>query len=218
MAVSRWERGVQEPGSHSYIEMGNLAGAPQCWYFWGRAGLRSEDVMKVMPRTRQRVRRHDDPNLEIVMAGSGTKKAARKVTIVAVPLLSVVAGSHGEKGDDVLALHDAQVVSLIAAPKDWCPNPESMSCLRVRGESMVPTIGDDYIVAVDSSQIDRNKLNGKIVIAWNKDKGLSVSRFRRFDHTELLQPDNPQYETVTLNKSSNFKVVAKVLWWIGRAP
>ena len=40
MGVSRWERGVQEPPSHSYIELGNLADDPQCWYFWDRAGLR----------------------------------------------------------------------------------------------------------------------------------------------------------------------------------
>ena len=37
MAVSRWERGAQEPPSHSYIEIGNLAGDPMCWYFWERA-------------------------------------------------------------------------------------------------------------------------------------------------------------------------------------
>jgi DNA-binding transcriptional regulator YiaG len=41
MGVSRWERGAQEPPSHSYIELGNLAGDPECWFFWGRAGLRS---------------------------------------------------------------------------------------------------------------------------------------------------------------------------------
>jgi SOS-response transcriptional repressor LexA len=217
MAVSRWERGVQEPASHSYIEMGNLAGKAGCWYFWGRAGLRSEDVMRVMPGIRS-LRRENTPDFEIVLAGSGEKKLTQKLQVVAIPLLNVVAGSHGEKGDDISALHDAPVRSLIAAPAEWCPNPSAMSCLRVRGQSMVPTIGDDYIVAVDTSQLDRDKLDGKIVIAWNKDKGLTVSRFRRFDHTELLQPDNPQYETITLNKSNNFRVVAKVLWWIGKAP
>lgn len=84
---------------------------------------------------------------------------------------------------------------------------------------MAPTIADGYIVAVDSSQTDRNKLDGKIVIAWKKDKGLTVSRFRRYDHTETLQPENPRYESVTLgNKNSKWKVVARVLWWIGKAP
>ena len=40
------------PPSHSYIEIGNLAGDPLCWYFWERAGLRSDDLMRVMPGCR----------------------------------------------------------------------------------------------------------------------------------------------------------------------
>ena len=35
MAVSRWERGAQEPPSHSYIEIGNLAGDPRVLVFLG---------------------------------------------------------------------------------------------------------------------------------------------------------------------------------------
>src|SRR6202041_2984143 len=66
MAVSRWERGVQEPPSHNYIEIGNLAGDPGCWYFWGRAGLRSEDVMRVMPGMQRRLRRSHTHDFEIV--------------------------------------------------------------------------------------------------------------------------------------------------------
>jgi SOS-response transcriptional repressor LexA len=217
MAVSRWERGAQEPPSHSYIEIGNLAGDPRCWYFWGRAGLRSEDIMKVMPGMQKRLRQTQD--FEIVTAGSGTRKLTGKLQLVAVPLLKTIAAAHGQKGDDIPFLHDAPVESMIAAPKEWCPNPASTSCLRVRGHSMVPIICDGYIVAVDSSQTDRTELDGKIVIAWKKDKGLTVSRFRRYDHTETLQSENPQYESITLgHKNDKWKIVAKVLWWIGRAP
>ena len=49
MAISRWERGEQEPTDRGYIELGNLAGDPNCWYFWGRAGLHSENLLRVMP-------------------------------------------------------------------------------------------------------------------------------------------------------------------------
>jgi len=31
MAISRWERGEQEPSDRGYIELGNLAGDPGCW-------------------------------------------------------------------------------------------------------------------------------------------------------------------------------------------
>jgi SOS-response transcriptional repressor LexA len=77
---------------------------------------------------------------------------------------------------------------------------------------MAPTIGDGYIVAVSSSQTGRRKLDGKLVIAWRKHKGLAVSRFRRHGHTETLQPENSQYESITLgHKNDQWKIVAKVL-------
>jgi phage repressor protein C with HTH and peptisase S24 domain len=220
MAVSRWERGTQEPPSHHYIEIGNLAGDPQCWYFWGRAALRSEDVMKAMPGMERKLRQAQSHDFEIVCAGSGRKKQVERRQLVAIPLLKVVAASHGEKGnDEVPFLQDAPVEGMIAAPKEWCPNPSSTSCLRVRGNSMAPTISDGYIVAVDSSQNDRRKLDGKIVIVWKKDAGLIVSRFRRYDHTVTLQSENSLYGSITLgHRNDKWKIVAKVLWWIGQSP
>jgi len=49
MTVSRWERGAQEPPSQGYIGLGNLSRNANSWYFWEGAGLRSEDVMRVLP-------------------------------------------------------------------------------------------------------------------------------------------------------------------------
>src|ERR1700722_14943893 len=73
MGVSRWERGAQEPSSHSYIELGNLAGDPDCWFFWGRAGLSSEDLMRVIPKLRNRFKRSDTATVELVHAGAAAK-------------------------------------------------------------------------------------------------------------------------------------------------
>ncbi len=83
---------------------------------------------------------------------------------------------------------------------------------------MMPLIHDGYVIAVDSTETDHSGLDGKIVVAWNKDKGLTVSRFRRYDHTEVLQPDNQEYESITLSNSNRWKILAKVLWWVGQAP
>lgn len=149
MAVSRWERGISEPPSHIYIEMGNTAGDPLCWYFWGRAGLSKEDLLRVTPRLQEHLRKAQIPRLEIVSAGGSAKKPEdKKLQLVAIPLLRTVAASHGETGDDHALLQDAPVESIIAAPKDWCPNPSTTSCLRVRGSSMSPLISDGYILVV----------------------------------------------------------------------
>jgi SOS-response transcriptional repressor LexA len=217
MGVSRWERGAQEPPSHSYIELGNLAGDPDCWFFWGRAGLRSEDLMRVLPKLRERFPQPRLQNFQFVHAGSTSMKP-EKSQLVAIPLLKVVAATNGEKGDNVPILHEAPIESIIAAPEEWCPNPTSTYSLRVRGNSMNPLIYDNYILVVDSSQTSRSKLDGKIVIAWHKDVGLTVSRFRRYDHTEVLHSENREYGSVTLDRKNNWKIIAKVLWWIGRAP
>jgi len=218
MAVSRWERGAQEPPSHGYIGLGNIASDSTCWYFWERAGLRSEHVLRVLPTLERITRVSKLQNFEIVSAGTGPRKPLEKIQLVALPLLKVVAASHEEKGDDLHLLSEAPIEGMMAAPKDWCPNPAHTSCLRVRGNSMAPLIQDGYVVAVDSSQIDRNGLNGKIVIAWHKDVGLTISRLRLYDQTVVLVPENSEYKAVTVSGKQPWKIVATVLWWVGKAP
>ena len=72
---------------------------------------------------------------------------------------------------------------------------------------MVPLIPDGCIVAVDSSQADHMRLDGKIVVAWHKDQGLTVSRFKRYDHTEILEPENHAYESITLSAKQRWKIL-----------
>src|SRR5579872_1650759 len=143
MGVSRWERGTHEPSAGSYIELGNLAGAPLCWYFWGRAGLRPEDLMRVLPQLGKQYSRPTVINLRVAHAGSGGKKL-RTMPLVAIPLLKVAVASHGGRGDSSPLLRHAPVETIIAAPIEWCPNPATTTCLRVRGTSMSPLINDGY--------------------------------------------------------------------------
>jgi SOS-response transcriptional repressor LexA len=217
MGVSRWERGAQEPPSHSYIELGNLAGDPDCWFFWGRAGLRTEDLERVMPKLGKRFGRTNSIDFQIARAGSGNKKSTTP-PLVAIPLLKVAVASSGEKGDSSTMLHDAPVETMIAAPVDWCPNPSATTCLRVRGNAMMPLIGDGYILAVDSLQTDPVKLNGQVVITWHKDMELMVCRLQLYDHTELLQPENREYQPIVMSNKNKWKIFGKVLWWIGKEP
>ena len=83
---------------------------------------------------------------------------------------------------------------------------------------MSPLINDGYILVVDFAQCIISELNGKIVIAWHKDTGLTVSRLRHYDHTVVLQSENTSCESITLSGKQKWKIVAKVLWWIGKAP
>jgi phage repressor protein C with HTH and peptisase S24 domain/DNA-binding transcriptional regulator YiaG len=216
MAVSRWERGIQKVPANIYIRLGNLAGDPLCWYFWGCAGLRTVDVMRVLPSARQRLQDDRLPQLRLVHAG-GKKKSSNTADFVAVPLLPVHAGAPGDGGDKVVDLEQVRPEATLAAPVAWCPNPKSTMCLRVRGNSMSPLILDGYIIAVDTVDVRHDKLVGNIVVAWNVDKGLIVSRLIRFDHTDALISDQRQYESISLAPESKWRIIGKVLWWIGKA-
>src|ERR1700730_9467652 len=131
MTVARWERGAQEPPSHGYIGLGNLSRDETCWFFWERAGLRSEDVLRVLPVRKRGTQTSAGHNIEIVTAGSGPHRVEDKLQLVAIPLLKVAVAGYGERSDNMPLLTDAPVENMIAAPKNWCPNPSFTSCLRV---------------------------------------------------------------------------------------
>ena len=83
---------------------------------------------------------------------------------------------------------------------------------------MTPLLHDGYIVAVDASQTSREDLYGKIVVMWHKKNGLTISRLVRYDHTEVLVPENRDYQALTLQGDHDWRIMAKVLWWVGKAP
>jgi len=136
--------------------------------------------------------------------------------LVAIPVLPVVAATHGGKGDPEVVLDQTRPETVLAAPSSWCPNPAYTSCLRVRGRSMMPLLHDGYIIAVDKSQTYRKKLYGQIVVAAHNEQGLIVSRLQRFDGTEVLVPENREYDSIAIS-AAGWRIVAKILWWIGRA-
>src|SRR5260221_3904506 len=161
MAVSRWERGAQEPPAHGYIALGNLSPEASCWFFWERAGLRTENVLRVLPTLERNISTSTLQGYEIVNAGPGQKIQLEKFQLVAIPLLKVAASSGKDKGDNLSLLSDAPMEGMIAAPKDWCPNPAYTSCLRVRGNSMAPLISDGFVVAVELSHIGLKRIDVK---------------------------------------------------------
>ena len=222
MAVSRWETGKQEPTSRCFIQLGNMAGQPNCWLFWARAGLKSTDLQRMFPGTRAIARMSASMEFDIVHAGSGAKrkrpKGAPKMQVVAVPLLDVQAGTIGQAGGQYSDFDAALTEEMIAAPAFWCPNPVQTNCLRVKGTSMSPLINDGDIVAVDGSQTNPEDLNRKIVVAWHRQNGLSLARFVEADGVHLLESENRDYSPVTVDKDRKWQIVGKVLWWIRKGP
>ena len=219
MTVSRWENGQLAPTARYYIELGKLADKEDCWFYWGRAGLQSSDVMPVLTeRERKQFSARPEEQMELAAAGGGVKEAARKPKMVPIPVLQATVGTHGGQGDRHGNLSHIPAREILGAPPEWCPNPGYTSLLRVRGHSMEPLIRDGDIAAVDSSQTNRAELDGKLVIVTNEEKGLCVSRLRRYPKFDVLESENREYQSVVLGKSSGWRIVARVLWWISAAP
>src|SRR5579863_3396720 len=120
MAVSRWETGKQEPTSRCFIQLGNMAGQPECWLFWARAGLKSADLRQMFPPTRTSVRAKNTMDFEIVQAGSSVNrprpKGAPKLQMVALPLLEMHAGTIGQAGGQFADFDCAPSEEMIVAP------------------------------------------------------------------------------------------------------
>jgi SOS-response transcriptional repressor LexA len=222
MAVSRWETGKLEPSSRCYIQLGNLAGEPEGWSFWTRAGLKRSDLGQMSGSDPSVIQRKVWPDFEIVHAGSGVKrrkrKGAAKAKLVAVPLLEVHAGTIGQGGSQFTDFASATAEEMIAAPATWCPNPNDTNCLRVRGTSMSPLINDGDVVAVDGSQTDPKKLNGKIVVGWHRVNGLSLARLIVADGVQLLESENREYMPIPVEKDRQWQIIGRVLWWIRQGP
>jgi phage repressor protein C with HTH and peptisase S24 domain len=199
-----------------------MAGQPECWLFWARAGLKSSDLRQMFSGPRAHARMTSSVDFEIVRAGSGVKKTrpkgAPKLQMVAVPLLDVHAGTIGQAGGQFADFGSATAEEMIAAPAFWCPNPAQTNCLRVKGTSMSPLINDGDVVAVDGSQTDPEELNSKIVVAWHRESGLSLARFISADGIHLLESENRDYSPVTVEKDRKWQIVGKVLWWIRKGP
>src|SRR4029077_19595604 len=222
MAVSRWETGKQEPTSRCFIELGNMAGQPECWLFWARAGLKSSDLRQMFPGARTSARTSTSADFEIVRAGSGVKRkrpmGAPKMQMVAVPLLDVHVGTIGQTGGQFADFDSAMAEEMVAAPAFWCPDPGQTNCLHVKGTSMSPLINDGDIVAVDGSQTNPDELNAKIVVAWHRENGLSLARFIAADGAHLLQSECRDFSPVAVEKDRQWQILGRVLWWIRKGP
>jgi SOS-response transcriptional repressor LexA len=79
---------------------------------------------------------------------------------------------------------------------------------------MSPSIFEGDIVVVDSAQTDPGKLSSKLIVAWHRQHGLSLARFRRMNGVQMLESENRDYEPILLNKDRNWRIIGKVLWLI----
>jgi SOS-response transcriptional repressor LexA len=221
MSISRWERGLVEPPAEAYLIAGKLAGDPDCWFFWERAGLTRTDIAVVVPDLEQRLYKRDGKlAIEVVAARGATKAGSilelkKRPDAVAVPLLKDAAAAGSPRLIDAADVEDVLIV-----PRKFCPHPDFTTCIRVTGDSMSPVLEEGYVVAVDTTAGDTKELVGKMVAARDPDGGITIKWLRQIKNDVLLVPNHTstRHQPVILSKEPGWKIVGKVVWWFAQAP
>lgn len=218
MTISRWERGLLQPSAEHFIQLGNLGNKSEAWFFWEKAGIQPAKMVESLAGSARGRRWTRSPEMEEARVGARVQGSENRQDIIELPLLKAVAGTHGVQGDRRSSLRSIPTSQLLGAPALWCPNPGYTSLLRVKGQSMEPLIKGGDILAVDSFQTERADLYDKVVIAANEQKGLCVSRLRRYGNLDVLEGENRQHDPVVLTKANGWRIIGRVLWWISAAP
>lgn len=215
MTISRWERGLLQPSAEHFIQIGNLADKTEAWFFWEMGGVRPAKVLEALqasPRAPRAWGTLPRPDRRDQSAKPG------QPSFVEVPLLKAAVGTQGQPGDRRSSLRAIPTSSVVTTPASWCPNPAYTSMLRVKGHSMDPVLRHGDLLAVDSFQTERCDLYGQLVVVANEATGLSVWRLRRYDTLDILEAESREYDPVILNKTTGWRIVGKVLWWISGTP
>jgi phage repressor protein C with HTH and peptisase S24 domain len=212
--VSRWTQGRQEPTAESYIALGNLAQRPGGVYFWERAGLDTsglQDTNFLQAISSLQISLKD---FQLVAGKKVSQHIGGKGNAVAIPLLSVAAYGDRVPPHENVSLSQVEVEEILLAPLDWCPHPENMISMRLRGDSMYPAIPPDSIIFVDTAQTDRARLHQRLTVVSHRDLGFKVARFQRLAGSDLLVSANHKYVPLDISNSSKWKIFGEVLWWV----
>ena len=215
--VNRWIKGTHEPTSASYLAMGNLARSQDAAYFWERAGVDPANFPGTTPRMTLSSLRVNLKDFKLVAGRKLSREiVATKANAVILPLLNITAyGDRIPPGPHV-TLSKAEVLDVLMAPLSWCPHPESMLCMDLCGDSMMPVIAPQAIIAVDTAVTERSQLDKKLAVFSHRDLGFKVARLQRLPASDILVSANQKYLPVDVSNQSKWKAVGAVVWWVSR--
>jgi len=215
--VSRWVKGTLEPGGETYVALGNLAGAPDGIYFWERAGMEPSQFTSPNLRPVYSSLQVKLKDFHLVAGGKLSRRVeTEKSTAVVIPQLNLIAYGDRVPPNTRVTLAEAEVEELLMAPLHWCPNPESVIAMHVKGDSMAPLIQEDAILVLDTAVTERDHLHQKLAVFSHRDHGLKLARFQRLPSSDILVSVNHQYPPIDVSDASKWKAIGKVLWWISR--
>jgi phage repressor protein C with HTH and peptisase S24 domain len=88
--------------------------------------------------------------------------------------------------------------------------------MHLTGDSMVPVIPPDTVIAVDTAVTERSQLDKKIAVFSHRDLGFKVARLQRLPSSDLLVSANHKYLPVDASDQSKWKILGAVVWWVSQ--
>jgi transcriptional regulator with XRE-family HTH domain len=212
--VSRWIQGKHEPTAQTYVALGNLAGPPEGIYFWERAGLDTAGLPDAGMRRILASLRAQLQDFEVIASARQSKPLTGQA--VAIPVLNVTAFGDRVAPRQNVVLSQSEVEDVVLAPVDWCPHPENVIGMHLRGDSMMPLIAPESLIFVDTAATEREHLHQRLTVVSHRDLGFKVARFQRVGGSDLLVSANYRYPPLDVSNAAKWKVFGEVLWWISR--
>ncbi|MBZ0271218.1 hypothetical protein K8I61_04230 [bacterium] len=203
-AVRGWLRGDHEPGAPAVEAIRRAAGYRADWLLSGvgprheRAAEGAGEMRIVAPKDAwfRGVRERIDAYYPVpLVTGEVAAGAPRAI-------------SESEVDDWVPTIYH----------REWCPHPERTVCVRVAGDSMIPTIPDGGLVAIDLAQTDPKRL-ARMIVALRRDDGVTIKRLFATDSGQwVARPDNGDSNELYVFAPDEIAdaIVGKVVWWWGR--
>jgi len=114
---------------------------------------------------------------------------------------------------------DDQVEGYCVIHQRVAPHPETIRCVRIRGDSMAPTLTDGSIVAVDTTPVPLRNLEGRVVCSRTAEATVVIKRLRLRDHYVLLFSDSADQQTfpplVVDLRELEEPIIGQIIWaWV----
>jgi len=125
-------------------------------------------------------------DMPVMIVSTRDIQPGQSTEFYALPLLDdpVAAGEPRE-------VRDRHVSGYCIVHRNWCPHLAESVFLRVKGDSMIPTIPDGAFVCLDLSECDPTSLAGRVVLIVTHDGEATIKRLRRTNRGEWVGiPDN----------------------------